>query len=146
MAEKAKLETLKQRAELILQFEMMMSKAERENPQYHPKYLHALVAADEVEDELGAEEAGVINGVKRLLVEKLGKNSLGDKVEEMREMQKAISHEMQTAIRANDQKVEKIEEKVEKIEEKVETIEDKVDGLKDDMAKVMAMLEAMQRN
>ena len=47
-----------------------------------------------------------------------------------------ISHEMQTAIRANDQKVEKIEEKVEKIE-------DKVDGLKDDMAKVMAMLEAM---
>jgi len=88
-----------------------------------------------VEDELGAEEAGVINGVKRLLVEKLGKNSLGDKVEEMRE----ISHEMQTAIRANDQKVEKIEEKVEKIE-------DKVDGLKDDMAKVMAMLEAMQRN
>ena len=132
MAEKAKLETLKQRAELILQFERMMSKAERANPQYHPKYLHALVAADEVEDELGAEEAGVINGVKRLLVEKLGKNSLGDKVEEMREMQKAISHEMQTAIRANDQKVENIEEKV--------------DGLKDDMAKVMAMLEAMQRN
>jgi len=135
VAEKAKLETLKQRAELILQFERVMSKAERKNPQYHPKYLHALVAADEVEDELGAEEAGVINGVKRLLVEKLGKNSLGDKVEEMRE----ISHEMQTAIRANDQKVEKIEEKVEKIE-------DKVDGLKDDMAKVMAMLEAMQRN
>ena len=138
MAEKAKLETLKQRAELILQFERMMSTAERENPQYHPKYLHALVAADEVEDELGAEEAGVINGVKRLLVEKLGKNSLGDKVEEM---QKAISHEMQTAIRANDQKVEKIEEKVEKIE-------DKVDGLKDDMAKdmakIMALLEAMQ--
>ena len=132
MAEKAKLETLKQRAELILQFERVMSTAERENPQYHPKYLHALVAADEVEDELGAEEAGVINGVKRLLVEKLGKNSLGDKVEEMREMQKAISHEMQTAIRANDQKVENIEEKV--------------DGLKDDMAKVMAMLEAMQRN
>ena len=128
MAEKAKLETLKQRAELILQFERVMSTAERENPQYHPKYLHALVAVDEVEDELGAEEAGVINGVKRLLVEKLGKNSLGDKVEEM-----------QTAIRANDQKVEKIEEKVEKIE-------DKVDGLKDDMAKVMAMLEAMQRN
>ena len=125
MAEKAKLETLKQRAELILQFERVMSKAERENPQYHPKYLHALVAADEVEDELGAEEAGVINGVKRLL---MGKNSLGDKVEEM-----------QKAIRANDQKVEKIEEKVEKIE-------DKVDGLKDDMAKVMAMLEAMQRN
>ena len=123
MAEKAKLETLKQRAELILQFERVMSKAERENPQYHPKYLHALVAADEVEDELGAEEAGVINGVKRLLVEKLGKNSLGDKVEEM-----------QTAIRANDQKVENIEEKV--------------DGLKDDMAKdmakIMALLEAMQ--
>ena len=143
MAEKAKLETLKQRAELILQFERVMSKAERENPQYHPKYLHALVAADEVEDELGAEEAGVINGVKRLL---MGKNSLGDKVEEMQkaletkmQMQKAISHEMQTAIRANDQKVEKIEEKVEKIEEKV-------DGLKGDMAKVMAMLEAMQRN
>ena len=63
MAEKAKLETLKQRAELILQFERVMSKAERKNPQYHPKYLHALVAADEVEDELGAEEAGVINGV-----------------------------------------------------------------------------------
>ena len=130
MAEKAKLETLKQRAELILQFERVMSKAERENPQYHPKYLHALVAADEVEDELGAEEAGVINGVKRLLVEKLGKNSLGDKVEEM-----------QTAIRANDQKVEKVEEKVDKMEEKL-------DGLKDDMAKdmakIMALLEAMQ--
>jgi chromosome segregation ATPase len=137
VAEKAKLETLKQRAELILQFEMMMSKAERENPQYHPKYLHALVAADEVEDELGAEEAGVINGVKRLLVEKLGKNSLGDKVEEM-----------QKAIRANDQKVGKIEEKVEKVEEKVDKMEEKLDGLKDDMAKdmakIMALLEAMQ--
>ena len=134
MAEKAKLETLKQRAELILQFERMMSTAERENPQYHPKYLHALVAADEVEDELGAEEAGVINGVKRLLVEKLGKNSLGDKVEEM---QKAI----ETKISANDQKVEKVEEKVDKMEEKL-------DGLKDDMAKdmakIMALLEAMQ--
>ena len=134
MAEKAKLETLKQRAELILQFERVMSKAERENPQYHPKYLHALVAADEVEDELGAEEAGVINGVKRLL---MGKNSLGDKVEEM-----------QKAIRANDQKIEKIEEKVEKVEEKVDKMEEKLDGLKDDMAKdmakIMALLEAMQ--
>jgi peptidoglycan hydrolase CwlO-like protein len=141
VAEKAKLETLKQRAELILQFERVMSTAERENPQYHPKYLHALVAADEVEDELGAEEAGVINGVKRLLVEKLGKNSLGDKVEEM---QKAI----ETKISANDQKIEKIEEKVEKVEEKVDKMEEKLDGLKDDMAKdmakIMALLEAMQ--
>ena len=102
MAEKAKLETLTQRAELILQLESLMSKAERENPQYHPKYLHALVAADEVEEK-----------------------SLGDKVE--------------TKISANDQKIDKVEEKVDKMEEKM-------DGLKDDMAKVMAMLEAMQRN
>ena len=65
VAQSATLETLKQRAELILSFERMMSSKERNNPQWHPKYLHALVPADEVEEV--TDEDGVLNGVKKLL-------------------------------------------------------------------------------
>ena len=70
VAETAKLVTLKNRAELILQYEVRMSPEQlEENEQWHPTYLHALVPADDdVDEELDDDEAGVINGVKRALV------------------------------------------------------------------------------
>ena len=69
VAETAKLVTLKNRAELILQYEMRMSEEQLADRQWHPTHLHALVPADDdVDEELDDDEAGVINGVKRLLV------------------------------------------------------------------------------
>ena len=44
-----------------------MSKVERKNQQWHPKYLHALVPVEEAEE--GKDEDGVLNGVKKLLKE-----------------------------------------------------------------------------
>ena len=63
------METLKQRAQLIMQYEQSMSKQQLENNSWHPKYIHLLMPANEVEEQLeDEEEAGVINGVRRLLV------------------------------------------------------------------------------
>ena len=68
--ETAKMETLKQRAQLILQYEQAMTTSQLANKQYHPTYLHALVPADDAGEDgvqIDADEAGVINGVKRAL-------------------------------------------------------------------------------
>ena len=60
VAETAKLVTLKNRAELILQYEVRMSVEQLANKQWHPTYLHALVPADDdMEEELDDDdEAG----------------------------------------------------------------------------------------
>ena len=65
VAEKAERETLKQRAELIVTYEQKMTKAQLANKQWHPTYVHALVPTDDDEGSQN-EEAGVVNGVKRL--------------------------------------------------------------------------------
>ena len=67
VAEKATRETMKQRAELIVGYEQTMSKAQLANKQWHPTYVFALLPADGDEAGEGMEEAGVVNGVRRLL-------------------------------------------------------------------------------
>ena len=67
VAETANMETLKQRAELILEYEQQMSEIELDNKQWHPSYLHVLVPKYEVDDEERADEERVIKGVERLL-------------------------------------------------------------------------------
>lgn len=67
VAETAKMETLRQRAELILEYEQMMYQRELDNPQWHPRYLHVLVPKHEVDSHKDVDESGIINGVKRLI-------------------------------------------------------------------------------
>lgn len=58
VAETAQMQALRQRAQLVLDFEKRMSKAERSNVDWHPKYLHMLLPKDTVEDVLREEETG----------------------------------------------------------------------------------------
>ena len=67
VAETAKMETLKQRAELILEYEQLMTRRELDNYQWHPRYLHVLVPKHEVDTSQKHEEPGIINGVRRVI-------------------------------------------------------------------------------
>ena len=50
VAEASTRETLKHRAELIMGYEKVMSKAELANEQWHPTYIHALIPANQDEE------------------------------------------------------------------------------------------------
>ena len=67
MAETARIETLKRRAELIVEYERTMEKRELANKEWHPIYLHVLLPKYEVDDKVSADDVDVIDGVKRLL-------------------------------------------------------------------------------
>jgi phosphatidate phosphatase APP1 len=67
--ETSKLQTLKNRAQLILEYEKNMSQDQLKSDELHPRYLHVLVPRFSIDDEHNEKEAGVINGVKRMLKE-----------------------------------------------------------------------------
>jgi|EP01049_Picozoa_sp_SAG25_P010825 hypothetical protein len=50
--------TQRQRALLILDFERTMSRADKENKDWHPDYVHIRVPANEVEEEVHEEDVG----------------------------------------------------------------------------------------
>ena len=125
VAETGRLVRQQQRAKLILQYERLMSEADRNNKQWHPKYLHVLVPADELEEEVGPDEAGVINGVKRLLLTNAKSGgSLESKI---------------------DKKVANIQARVgqleSKMEKKVSTVEEKVERLTTKMCREQAAIK-----
>eukprot|EP01046_Picozoa_sp_COSAG06_P014978 COSAG06_NODE_946_length_11363_cov_6.766602_4_plen_312_part_00 len=121
VAETAELETLKQRAELILQFERMMTKAEQKDQRLHPTYLHLLVKKDSDAEEgnRADEEAGVINGVKRLLQSKLSMDG---------------------------SKVGALHNKVGALDDKVDQLQSEVHDLNKQMSEVVTMLKRLQPN
>ena len=70
--EYSKLETLKNRAKLILEYEKNMPDEELQSDVFNPRYLHILVpklAGGFGGEGSASEEAGVVNGVKRLFAQ-----------------------------------------------------------------------------
>ena len=82
MAETARMQTLRQRAELILQYEQSQSDLERANQQWHPTFLHMLVPLFEEDGEISEDQDGVISFVKRYMDGKLAEqqNALKEQV------------------------------------------------------------------
>jgi hypothetical protein len=70
------MQTVRQRAALIMQYEQTHSKEKRDSSgargqQWHPTFLHMLVPKFELDEAVMEDEDGVINGVKRYLDAKL---------------------------------------------------------------------------
>eukprot|EP01047_Picozoa_sp_COSAG01_P009058 COSAG01_NODE_367_length_18064_cov_23.990315_2_plen_1367_part_00 len=125
VAETGRLVRQRERAKLILQYERLMSEADRNNKQWHPRYLHALVPADELEEEVGPDEAGVINGVKRLLLTNAKSGgSLESKMDKKVEGIQARVGQLESKM---EKKVSTVEEKVSKVDEKVAQMNTKLD-------------------
>eukprot|EP01047_Picozoa_sp_COSAG01_P040377 COSAG01_NODE_3395_length_6148_cov_1.985948_1_plen_1195_part_00 len=149
VAETARLVRQKQRAELILQYERLMSTADRSNLQWHPRYLHALVPADELEEEAGAEEAGVINGVKRLLLSNAHSGeSLESKIntrmdQKLQGVQEHMDGRLGQFEREMNAKIDKMDEKMDKTIQKIQAhMDENVVQMNEKLDEVLALLMA----
>lgn len=112
----SKLVTLKNRAELLLEFEKDMSSAEASSDQLHPRYLHFLVPKKQADFDAEDHEAGVVNGVRRLMTQHQ---------KQITQINEAIFNEMQ-----------EMRSRVDQVEEDKQRVESKID-------KLVTMLGAM---
>ena len=151
IAENGSAEYMMPRASFVLNYETQLTAEELANKQWHPMYLHLLVPADDdawAEEELNAE-AGVINGVKRLLVAQTADSEA--KIE-------AVVQKMEGMNGKIDAKIERLEASLDaKMDTQMEGLKDemhtKIDGLEgqisemkgkmdENMAKILQKLEA----
>ena len=118
------METLQNKAELILEYEKRMSPGQLKDTavavQWHPKYVHVLLPRDKVEEK--SEEDGVINGVKRQLA--------------------IDKKESENTIKALDAKLEEMRGEV---RDQIVATDAKIDAMKDDMTQQMTELKSLLR-
>ena len=146
VAETAKLVTLRNRAELILQYEMRMTNEETNIEQWHPTFLHALVPADDVEEELDEADAGVINGVKRLMVTERTK-ATKQAADGDAKIQAALStqaNDINLASQQMDKKMEGMSGKIEGLESKLVQIDAMQGQMNATMVAILKKLEDAQ--
>ena len=115
------METLRSKAKLILEYEHRMSEKQRNNKQWHPRYLHVLLPADEMGED--SEEDGVISGVKRQLA--LDKQASGAKLDAMKERMQGQDAKLQV------------------LETKMDTIQAEMKGQQQTLEEVTALVKDM---
>lgn len=133
--EKSNLETLRNRAKLILEYEKNMSAAEREGEKWHPRYLHFLVPKSDsvLSDEYNTADERAESMKKQM-------QHVMDKVDSFDLWRKDVDKKISAIDAKIDEKIGSIEPKMDK---KISAIETKIDS---SMAEIKSLLqEAIER-
>jgi hypothetical protein len=103
----------RQRAELLVSLEVLMTDEERANPDYFPRWIHWYRPKEREEEEDGAEN-GVINGVGRQL--ESAKKELEARITTLQESADSAKKEMQEH---NDEIKKELEDRIASLQETV---------------------------